>query len=279
MENEIRFDDVAQNTNEPQIDYSQDISKQLADAVAAEQSQGTDTPVEGTEAKPAETQAATAPQTPTEAEVLKKQVADKEAFIQRQAAEIGELRKIAVANPPQTAQPQQPQVKIYTEDEINSTWYENPAKAFQMAEHNKQVQAYTQQAHISAVAKQTESTLRQLVPDIDDLKDSMAELALQDGYNPQQVAWFKQNPFVNSDPVILYQYAQRAKAIKEINTLKSQTMQNVAAKVEQAAQGQGLTSKVAASSTRKPVMDVDISRMSPLQIKAALEENLKSEWG
>jgi hypothetical protein len=200
--------------------------------------------------------------------VLTKQVADKEAFIQKQAAELGELRKVAQ----QLQQPATNQPKIYTQEELDATFYESPSKALAMAEHNKGVQYHAEVQRATQIIQTTERTLKELVPEFDELKPTMVDLALKDGFTQQQLA----NAYLEIDPRIIYQYALRARANKEINELKGKTVAQVAQKIEQAAKSSGLTSKVAPSATKNTN---DTLHLTGEALRKSLEDDLKAEWG
>lgn len=175
-------------------------------------------------------------------EKLEKQVKDKEEFIQRQASEIGALRKQILDM--QAAMPETPEESLY---------YSDPAEAVNQVLKQREQAAYIENLNHAVAVKENELTVKTIVPDIDDLIDSIADTALKDGATQETVRAFKNRPY-NAPPDLVIQLAKRVKAEKEVETLKARIAElekkpdDVLKKVEAAARtGKTLTAKTGQS--------------------------------
>lgn len=199
-----------------------------------------------------------------ELEKARKQVQDKETFIQRQALEIGQLRK-SVA-PPQPV-------------EIPNILDDAPGA----------VNAILTQRENALTQKRFEnlSMVSQIVPDVIKHMDTIANLALADGYTEHDVALFKQDPYLYSTPAVLIGYARRAQQIHEVEELKAQLAEKekeiatakskseeILKKVEKAAkETPGLTAAGGSPNTRHDLSDKQFSNMTDSELAQWLKEN------
>lgn len=186
---------------------------------------------------------------------LTKQLADKEAFIQRQAGEIGVLRKVKPVAPvqpgavPATGQPTMPAMPTVEQARqalgiTDEDFYKDPART------TERINQYTVQTYLQSLKtaheqyrareamKATESenefalaeldvqkTVYEHAPDFEDLKPTMAEMLKADGkYTDAEITSFLANPWKGADkngvvrlvpPAILVNMALRAKMFKE----------------------------------------------------------------
>lgn len=154
-------------------------------------------------------------------EKLQKQLSDKEAFIQRQGNEIGDLRR-RIPKAPDAEQPD-PLAKFV----------DDPEKAV------NEILA-RREATRTAVETKVEEAIRSKYDDFDELIPDIAAIAKEDGFTDEDVKSFTRNPF-SSDPVLVLQYAARAKSAKKIRDLEakvgelSKKPDEVAKKIEEAA--------------------------------------------
>ena len=163
-------------------------------------------PAQEPEKKPEEPPKETVTLSKEEHEKLLKQVKDKEAFIQRQAAEVGERRKR--------------EQQLLSEMEnlkgiIRDKSIEDPLAAHQAAallqSHNNELQ----QIHMRDGIERNKAATLQVVPTFDTLVDDMAEIAKSDGINDELVQAFRSNPYAE-DPGTLINLAKRAEAARAI---------------------------------------------------------------
>ena len=220
----------------------------------------------------------------SELEKLRKRVQDKEEFIQRQAREIGELRKLVRealgAETVGTEQGLQQKGEEGLNDEV---FFEKPVEAVKktveqiLAERERQIQAEAQRA------LEVEKTVKERVPDFEKYIDEIAELAKEDGYPDEAIAAFKANPYMGSDPHVLLSYARRVEAARQLNQLKAELEKAKKApeeflkKIQKAASGTSTLSNVAPSTPkdRTEFSEKTITSLSDAELDKLLNEKLR----
>lgn len=193
---------------------------------------------------------------------LEAQTRDKEAFIQRQANELGMLRKIA----------SRPQIDIAkVEAEIREQFHEDPVLA------TKRMQALEQYKEDSRRDK-----ILMSIPDLPSLVDIMAEVARVDGEKDEVINAFKADPF--RPPIhVLHELAVRARAYRYVQSKEAEIRSKYATAPAQVPQGNphrqgspvirgsapgGSTSRDASQFAR--TTDKDIASMSDKELDAFL---------
>jgi len=173
------------------------------------------------------------PDSTDNADVIK-QLQDKEAFIQRQSNEIGELRKSVTdlqAFLLQNQQQQPVENKGVSEaddamgDASEEDYFDNPQAAIdrrvnQILQEREAQKVNNDNAHLIQI-EQSKRFVKEYVPNIDDLLDDMAVLAKEDGYSEENISSFKADPYGSSDPNILIQYAKRAELKRSLNSMEN----------------------------------------------------------
>ncbi len=214
----------------------------------------------------------------SEVETLRRQLQDKESFIQRQASEIGELRKFTSQ---EDADPPSP-----TAEENEDDFFDNPKEAVsktveRVIEERDRKQAFEVE-RIRLLGEETKSMVTEAVPDFKDFLDDISELAKEDGYTDENLAAFKADPFISSDPGILISYAKRAQMKRqlseyerEISELKKKP-EEVVKRIQEAAgkNGTTLTGKTASMprGTRPEISEPQIASMSDAELDEALKQ-------
>lgn len=132
-----------------------------------------------------------------------KRIEDQDQFIRRQGTEIGKLRK-------DVNKKVNPYANL-TDEEIQQKVLDDPAsvrKAIDDAQ--KPVEEEEPLTPATDVEAKVRKIVLETVPDFEDLKPTMAELALEDGESQEAVNRFKDNPW-DFDPGSLFGYALRAR--------------------------------------------------------------------
>lgn len=209
-----------------------------------------------------------------EKDKLAKQVQDKEAFIQRQAQELGELRRKS-----QEMDRFRNEAKTKAES-VNDTFYDNPLAATEAVLNHRDAERQYAVTEQILREKETELTVTSAIPHFNEMKDEIAEIATADGYPPESVDAFKRNPWT-SDASILVNYAHRVsmqrqvKAMQgEIETLKKKP-EEVLRKIEEAAKGSktltAATGIARAASTE--VSETQLNSMTDAELDEFLKNN------
>jgi uncharacterized coiled-coil protein SlyX len=191
-------EDTSEDTGTPMSDVEtmtdEEISKRLDSGKA---SQKTEEPKKE-EVEEAPVEEPEAPKEEPELEKLKKQVAEKEAFIQRQAQELGEYRKKAATPPAPPHVVKKPEDDVTPLDIIDSKDKFDQYIDRRFERRLKDMEDKANQ--FTAQQKQQIETTRQFInaqhPDFEKHIDAMAELAKEMGETPERIAVFKQNPYV-----------------------------------------------------------------------------------
>ena len=144
---------------------------------------------------------------------LEKQVKDKEEFIGRQTTEIGELRR--------QAQILAEQLAAVDQEGLNRQWNEDPSAVVNEVLAVREKEAQANRLLLQANIKENEITIKQRVPDFDDMIDDIAITAKKDGASDDIVRAFKANPY-GAQPDLVIQLSQRVKLEKENASLKAE---------------------------------------------------------
>jgi len=169
---------------------------------------------------------------PTPEEKTAKQISDKEAFIQRQAAEIGELRKKEATLRDELA--------AFNQADNDELYQVNPTEAVNQVLAAREKEAEIVRLNQTSAVKQSEMLTKQNVPDFEEYLDDMAEIMKDQKTDPDFIRQFKANPYFLPPPVLVNlastaKLAKENKALKvEIETLKKQP-DEVLKRVEKAA--------------------------------------------
>jgi hypothetical protein len=148
----------------------------------------------------------------SEVELLRKQLADSQSMIGRQANELGQLRKHVTDMTPKP--------EPVTPDQVLTDPVGSTKKLVQEELNERRVREQEQQKAIYDQRVATANFLAQQVPDIVDLIPDMAEIARQDGVPEEYIERFKQDILTES-PFITIQLAKRAKMLREVNELRN----------------------------------------------------------
>lgn len=229
------------------------------------------------EAKPATPQVDPA----QEIERLKKQLADKDAFIGRQTTEIGNLRQKANA----------------LRDEAREGFAEDPVAATEKIAEARALDSQIADRERTAQEYATRDFVSERVPGFDGMIDDIAGLVDEDmargGFTEDQrkevIAKFKAKPYAEQ-PEILYNLALRAQEKRKASTLETQLKElaakvdtlskkpgEVAAKIEAAARSAPtLTAAASGASTSSSaphagVTESDLANLSDAELEALLK--------
>ncbi len=216
-------------------------------------------------------QATPVPQVNAEAEKVKSQLSEKEAFIKRQAQEIGDLRKIVS----QSFTPKQDGEKL------NQKFFENPSEAAREV-FKQEVQKEKD------LASQKESLFKKYIPDLKDLREDIAKIAKEEGEKEEDIQAFLEDP-TGSDLNALRYYTEKAKIVKKETEYQTKIKEleekiatigtDVAQKIQKAAkETKTLTGKTGQETTTKVTISEDqIPSLSDAELNEALKESTKKK--
>lgn len=164
---------------------------------------------------------------------LEKRVQDKEAFIQRQAKELGELRKSA-----------KPKV---TDEEFLS----NP-----VATLDKLLQEKAEEA--TPPAPDHAEKIRSWVPDFDKRVDQIVKVMKADGVDDDFIAKYRENPAGFFPAEVSFQLAKRAELQAKLDEMAGKT-ERINKTISQVSASKPVTGK---ATTTKPISVKDLDKMS-----------------
>ena len=142
-----------------------------------------------------------------ENEKLKKQVSEKEKIFQRQANELGELRKVAAIN----------------KDEIREKFDRDPVEAVKMIREAETAETRIRQIEEDSYLSEIKGAMYNRISDFDSLLEPMAQILKDvDNIPEDAVNDFRQNPFKVASPDVLINLANRARLMKENQILKNE---------------------------------------------------------
>lgn len=210
-----------------------------------------------------------------ENEKLKKQVNEKENFLQRQANELGELRKKTAIN----------------KDEIRDKFVDDPMEALRQIREAEDAERRIKEIEADTWVNENKRMVTTANPDFDTLIDPMAEILKKDGIPDNLISEFKTNPFRMANAETLIQIVNRAKLTQEKNLLtqeneklKSEIEQlknktaNIAENIQRVARESNVIKAGSWSSTKsgldlKTINEESVSELSD----AMLDELIKQE--
>ena len=190
---------------------------------------------------------------------------DKELFIQRQADELGELRK---------------QTKIDPE-ELRNQFDEDPVAAVNKMAAMREAESRESELTQSIALEQNKTAVLQVVPGFDGMINDIAELATADGATSADIAQFRANPY-GTQAALLVNLANRVKANKRIAALEEklesqkQKSASIVDKIAQTAKSKGRLSGASTGSadpTSKNISDSQLSDMSDEELAAYIKNN------
>jgi len=217
-------------------------------------------------------------------EKVKKRVLDKETFIQKQAREIGDLRK---------AREQFTQEIEQLKTIRNEAWNIDPDKAQRAAFAIAQREGSINQINAIESSEMNRQVVTQFQPDFDTVLPDIVQLVIEDGNDMADVEKFRVNPFAEN-PAVLVNLAKRAmdrKAITakdaEITALKERIAKlegkpaEVVKNIQKAmTQQKTITASSGQSGVSKPeVHESQIANLSDKALAKMLEERQKQETG
>ena len=195
---------------------------------------------------------------------LKKQIEDKERFIQARNREVGELRKLI------------------------ASFYEKPKDHVDEYEFLQRPYEETKKTAIEVIRQFREAELKkqklfnQFIPDLHELKKDIAQIALQEGEAQENVEAFLDNPYDSDINVVRY-YAEKARSAKKLSEMQkqieemkkrlSEIPQDVLSRIQSAAKEKVITAK-SAEKEISGLKDISEQQLASLS-DAELEELLK----
>lgn len=218
--------------------------------------------------------------TPTEAELERERadraelrLKEKELMLQRQANELGDLRKKAYA--PATEEEKAQWTKRI--EDGDTTVYDEIAT-------KEKEGAKVEQQELTILQEINKSAIMDAVPDFEQLKGDIAKEALNNGYSVTDVEGFKNNPFGASDPQIVIRLANQVRKSKEIEQLRQENKRikdNKTGDIENAANKPSstvITGGTGGSATEgvSTLDSIPLHKMTDAQLDQALAENKRA---
>jgi len=204
-------------------------------------------------------------------QMLEKRIADKEAFIQRQSHEIGQLRKHS-----RRADPMGDNQTPTMHDDLQADETHDP-------EHLEALLAYQTAAAQNAAFEKSAACRQKVthaIPEVEALLPEMASIARADGAPDDLVGLFERQPW-QEDAGVLVNLARRALQNRRIGQLEGQVAklrvrpEEMLRKVEAAAKNSASIPAGPSSSTgqRIRITEADVPFMSDAQLERYLKEN------
>ena len=190
---------------------------------------------------------------------------DKESFIQRQANELGELRKQTKVDP----------------EELRNQFDEDPVAAVNKMAAMREAEDREAELEQSLALEQNRTAVLQAMPDFDGMVGDIADLAATEGATPADIAQFKTNPY-GTQAALLINMANRVKANKRIATLEAevasqkQKAADIVGNIAKTAKTKGRlsgASKGAAEPTSKAISETQLADMSDEELKDFIKNN------
>ena len=142
-----------------------------------------------------------------ENEKLKRQVSEKEKIFQRQANELGDLRKKATIN----------------KDELREKFDVDPVEAVRVIKEAEDAENRIKQIEEDSYLSEMKGAMYNRISDFDSLLEPMTQILRDVDKLPEEaVNDFKRDPFRMASPDVLINLAGRARLMKENLTLKSE---------------------------------------------------------
>lgn len=201
---------------------------------------------------------------------LEKQNQDKESFIQRQAAEIGLLRKQIrdSAKPPEIDVP---------DEEFHANPKEAVRKALHQAKQREIEEKEASDKHIQETRATFKSAIEQWAPDFETKVPDLANLMKKDEASDQLVQQFRSDPVATLNPAVIFQLLKRLDAEKKIVELEkklaeaSQQTKTTVSRIQNA----GRAKPVATSSAPSPKAHASLDNLTEEDIDSMSREELE----
>lgn len=217
---------------------------------------------------------------------LSKQLGEKQGFIDKQAGEIGDLRRDLRSMQLNLATP--PKEKVEGEIKPEDFWAD-PVKTVRSLMEGKDADTQSSNDRNAIMAKMVKEELAVAVPNLSEIQGKIADMALEDGYPSELVNAFRQTGM--GDPAIIKGLATRVALAgerdglnHEIETLKAQLKKNgveIAEKIDRAAahsEQKPLSSKPAVKQSKERHITVDeLPEQSDKAITALLKTAIANE--
>lgn len=218
----------------------------------------------------------------SEYEKLNKRISDEQQFIQRQANEIGELRKTLR---------QQIEAKLKEIEDPNQL-IADPAGFLEAREQIKDAEMQDRNLQRMEQSLHSKIIINQFIPDFEKRIDDITEVIKTDGLGQDIINNFRANPYADT-PAVLFNLSKRAELLKESNALKAKVAtleeqlkklqaepHKVAKKIEQALQASktitGATGGSKVSDETMPEIS-NISDLSDVELNKLIKERTKQE--
>lgn len=207
-----------------------------------------------------------------ELEKLQKQVNDKEEYARKLQ---GERDRLAFKE-----RQLQELLAKQTPDSLTEKVLTNPVEALEEMYQRKALESEVMSLRIAQEQIRNEAVVKQTIGDIADIKDDIANLALKQGFPPEAVADFKNNPW-GSDPGIVVALAKEVRHEKRITALEAeiakerQSKGEVVKKIAEAAKRGPLVTAASGQSTSR-AREIDrsqLARMSEAELDVLLNES------
>lgn len=163
----------------------------------------------------------------SELEKLRKQVSEKEKFLQRQANDVGKARKEAEA----ALAALKKQLPVDDESEKSRLTALAVSDGHAFAEELERIRSLkaeiARNENIVREAQRVEANrevIKSLVPELEATIDDVAALVLEDGAPPETVKALRDNPYL-LDPTLAYNLHKRASLTKQVAQLSEQLAQ------------------------------------------------------
>lgn len=214
-----------------------------------------------------------------ENEKYKKQLKDKDDFINRRNAEVGLLRK----------QLKERKEALMNEDLSDEEIMENPKEAIKKAlERKEQIKALEeeeQKLDIEDIRARNREIIDRLVPNFEDVTPNIAEVLASDGAPPEMIERFSSDPALTIPPAVIFQLSKRAELQARIAELEAKLAQSKDApkkiidNIQKFSQSKSPVASAPTTARKSPVKlanltEADIDKMS-LEELQELEKELK----
>jgi hypothetical protein len=169
---------------------------------------------------------------------------DKEAFIQRQANELGELRRIREKL---IARKQQLEGQNWQDRFIADPqgYHRDLNEQWQVTQNLREIEAREQEQQIHAMREVNAQQIRRFAPDFENTIEDICKAALDAGEDPRSVQAFRQDPY-SMHPAVGLLYYKEASYKRQIADLQTK-LQELAAKPKE------MLSRVEQASRQRPL--------------------------
>lgn len=207
-----------------------------------------------------------------------------EEVLGRQGKDLGDKKKKIEELQRQIAIEESPEVI----EQYNDRYIENPYETTkEVAKRERELEAKRKELYdlqVEEIVAEQESTIREAIPEFDDLKETIEEVLRLDGIEEKVIEKVMRNPFMEH-PSLMIQIAKRASVLKENKELRAKygkekgKNERVLDNVEKAARmGKPLNGRMSGSSSKGTgaLTDADIWSMSSEEINKVAEKLFKT---